>query len=217
MTTYWLMGEKPINNNVQQSNPTTTIGQVSPPQDQLAVTTQVPTTQPKQQEQRGSVVIQHKHQGHSDLEVSGGWPDAQSIQSRNQEPRPGHPGQQRPQEPQQLQLQQQQQQGLTTQPRSQTANRRSGSESPVPSQIQHSKTAANPACGLTVTGNGAPKSVASSRGVVVATPIGNSSPSRNSANNPMHQVYPATESMPNHTESGPNAPLLLPAGAVPRV
>ncbi|XP_014488988.1 PREDICTED: atrial natriuretic peptide receptor 1-like [Dinoponera quadriceps] len=205
MTTYWLMGEKPINNNVQQTNPTTTIGQISSPQDQLAVGTQVPTTQvpAKQQEQRvPTAVQQHKHQGHSDLEVSGGWPDAQSIQSRNQEPRPG---QQRPQEPQQP--------GLTTQPRSQAANRRS--ESPVPSQIQQQKAAANPACGLSVTGNGAPKSV-SSRGVV-ATPIGNSSPSRSSANNPMHQVYPAAESMPNHTESGPNAPLLLPAGAVPRV
>lgn len=212
MTTYWLMGEKPINNNVQQTNPTTTIGQTSPPQDQLTVTTQVPTTQSKQQDQRGPPALQHKHQSHSDLEVSAGWPDAQSIQSRNQEPRPGHPGQQRPQEPQQLQLQQQ---GLTTQPRAQSqANRRSGSESPVLSQIQQQKAAANPACGLSVTGNGAPKSVSSR---VATTPIGNSSPSRNNANNPMHQVYPAAESMPNHTESGPNAPLLLPAGAVPRV
>ncbi|XP_032687886.1 atrial natriuretic peptide receptor 1-like isoform X2 [Odontomachus brunneus] len=206
MTTYWLMGEKPINNNVQQTNPTTTIGQISPPQDQLAVTTQLP----KQQEQRGPPAIQHKHQGHSDLEVSTGWPDGQSIQSRNQEPRPGHPGQQRPQEPQQ----QQQQQQPATQPRSQAqANRRSGSESPVP-PIQHQKVAVNPVCGLSVTGNGAPKTVSSR---VVAGPIGNSSPSRNSANNPMHQVYPAAESMPNHTESGPNAPLLLPAGAIPRV
>lgn len=200
MTTYWLMGEKPINNNVQQQpNPTTTIGQVSSSQDQQ-LATQIPATQPpKQQEQRAPLGIQHKH--HSDLEASAGWPDAQSIQSRNQEPRPG---QQRPQEPLQ---------GLMTQPRGQAAQVNRRAESPS----QHPKVAANPACGnLSVTGNGAAKSV-SSRGVVVASPIGNSSPSRNSANNPMHQVYPAAESMPNHTESGPNAPLLLPAGAVPRV
>ncbi|XP_019701162.1 atrial natriuretic peptide receptor 1 isoform X2 [Harpegnathos saltator] len=216
MTTYWLMGEKPINNNVQQTNPTTTIGQISSSaQDQLAAGTQLSPTQPKQQEQR-TPVVRHKHQAHSDLEVvSSGWPDAQqSIQSRNQEPpRLGHPGQQRPQESQQLQA-------LTTQARSQATqlSRRAGSESPILNQIQQQKAAANPACGLSVTGNGAPKSSVSPRGVATASPLGSSSPSRNSASNhPMHQVYLEAESMPNHTESGSNAPLLLPAGAVPRV
>ncbi|XP_011068793.1 PREDICTED: atrial natriuretic peptide receptor 1 [Acromyrmex echinatior] len=186
MTTYWLMGEKPTNNNVQQANPTTTVGQISILQDQPSITTQIQT---KQQEQRAlSVNQQHKFQGQSDQP----YPTQQSIQSRSQEPRQqGHPGQQRPQELQHQGL-------MTAQSRSATVN---------------------PAC---VTGNGAPKSVVASR-TVVATPIGNSSPSRNrtsgppSANNSMHQVYPTAESMPNHTESGPNAPLLLPAGAVPRV
>ncbi|KAG5310474.1 GCY protein, partial [Acromyrmex insinuator] len=189
MTTYWLMGEKPTNNNVQQANPITTVGQISILQDQPSITTQIQTMQTKQQEQRAlsSVNQQHKFQGQSDQP----YPTQQSIQSRSQEPRQqGHPGQQRP-------------------PGSSTTN-----------QIQGQRSATvNPAC---VTGNGAPKSVVASR-TVVATPIGNSSPSRNrtsgppSANNSMHQVYPTAESMPNHTESGPNAPLLLPAGAVPRV
>ncbi|KYQ51470.1 hypothetical protein ALC60_09469 [Trachymyrmex zeteki] len=191
MTTYWLMGEKPTNNNVQQANPTTTVSQISILQDQLPITTQIQTTQSKQQEQRAlsSVSQQHKFQGQLDQP----YPTQQSIQSRSQESRQqGHPGQQIP--------------------------------SSATNQIQGQRSATvNPACGLaSVTGNGAPKSVVAPR-TVVATPIGNSSPSRNrtsgppSANNSMHQVYPTAESMPNHTESGPNAPLLLPAGAVPRV
>ncbi|XP_011872052.1 PREDICTED: atrial natriuretic peptide receptor 1-like isoform X2 [Vollenhovia emeryi] len=214
MTTYWLMGEKPTNNNVQQANPTTTIGQISILQDQPAVTTQIQMTQPKQQEQRAlsSVGQQHKFQGQSEQP----YPSQQSIQSRSQEPRQqGHPGQQRPQESQHQGL-------MAGQPRCQAAPANPTSATSQP-QGQRSTTV-NPACGLAgVTGNGAPKSVVASRTVVVATPIGNSSPSRSrasgppSANNSVHQVYPTAESMPNHTESGPNAPLLLPAGAVPRV
>ncbi|XP_077259435.1 atrial natriuretic peptide receptor 1 isoform X2 [Temnothorax americanus] len=214
MTTYWLMGEKPTNNNIQQANPTTTIGQVSIPIDQSPVTTQIQMTQPKQQEQRAlsSVSQQHKFQGQSDQP----YPTQQSIQSRSQEParQQGHPGQQRPQESQHQGL-------MTAQSRCQTVPTNPSSTT---NQIQGERsTTINPACGLAgVTGNGAPKSVVASR-TVVATPIGNSSPSRNrasgppSANNSVHQVYPTAESMPNHTESGPNAPLLLPAGAVPRV
>lgn len=211
MTTYWLIGEKPTNNNVQQVNPTAT-GQISILQDQPSVTTQIQTTQSKQQEQRAlsSVSQQHKFQGQPDQP----YPTQQSIQSRSQEPRQqGHPGQQRPQESQQQGL-------MTAQPRCQAVPTNPSSAT---NQIQGQRSATvNPACGLAgVTGNGAPKSVVVSR--TVATPIGNSSPSRNrtsgppSANNSMHQVYPTAESMPNHTESGPNAPLLLPAGAVPRV
>lgn len=210
MTTYWLMGEKPTNNNVQQANPTATIGQISILQDQPSVATHIQTTQSKQQEQRAlsSASQQHKFQSQPD------HPTQQSIQSRSQEPRQqGHPGQQRPQESQHQGL-------MTAQPRSQAVTTNPSSAT---NQIQGQKsTAVNPACGLAgVTGNGAPKSVVASR--TVATSIGNSSPSRNrmsgppSANNSVHQVYPTAESMPNHTESGPNAPLLLPAGAVPRV
>ncbi|XP_018398793.1 PREDICTED: atrial natriuretic peptide receptor 1-like [Cyphomyrmex costatus] len=213
MTTYWLMGEKPTNNNVQQVNPTTTIGQISNLQDQSPITTQIQTTQSKQQEQRAllSASQQHKFQSQSDQP----YPIQQSIQSRSQESRQlGHPGQQRPQELQQQGL-------MTAQSRCQAVQTNPSS---AMNQIQGQRSATvNPACGLpSVTGNGAPKSVVASR-TVVATPIGNSSPSRNrtsgppSANNSIHQVYPTAESMPNHTESGPNAPLLLPAGAVPRV
>ncbi|TGZ50066.1 atrial natriuretic peptide receptor 1 isoform X2 [Temnothorax longispinosus] len=215
MTTYWLMGEKPTNNNIQQANPTTTIGQVSIPIDQSPVTTQIQMTQPKQQEQRALSSVsqqQHKFQGQSDQP----YPTQQSIQSRSQEParQQGHPGQQRPQESQHQGL-------MTAQSRCQTVPTNPSSTT---NQIQGQRsTTINPACGLAgVTGNGAPKSVVASR-TIVATPIGNSSPSRNrasgppSANNSVHQVYPTAESMPNHTESGPNAPLLLPAGAVPRV
>ena len=208
MTTYWLMGEKPTNNNVQQANPTTTVGQISILQDQSSITTQIQTTQTKQQEQRAlsSVNQQHKFQGQSDQP----YPTQQSIQSRSQEPRQqGHPGQQRPQELQHQGL-------MTAQSRCQAIQTNPSSTT---NQIQGQRSATvNPAC---VTGNGASKSVVASR--TVATPIGNSSPSRNrtsgspSANNSMHQVYPTAENMPNHTESGPNAPLLLPAGAVPRV
>lgn len=211
MTTYWLIGEKPTNNNVQQANPTT-MGQISILQDQPPITTQIQTTQPKQQEQRvlSSVSQQQKFQGQSDQSYS----TQQSIQSRSQEPRQqGYPGQQRPQESQH--------QGLTTaQSRCQAVPTNPSSAT---NQIQGQKsTTVNSACGFAgVTGNGAPKSVVVSR--TVATPIGNSSPSRNrssgppSTTNSVHQVYPTAESMPNHTESGPNAPLLLPAGAVPRV
>ncbi|XP_024887373.1 atrial natriuretic peptide receptor 1-like isoform X1 [Temnothorax curvispinosus] len=215
MTTYWLMGEKPTNNNIQQANPTTTIGQVSIPIDQSPVTTQIQMTQPKQQEQRALSCVsqqQHKFQGQSDQP----YPTQQSIQSRSQEParQQGHPGQQRPQESQHQGL-------MTAQSRCQTVPTNPSSTT---NQIQGQRsTTINPACGLAgVTGNGTPKSVVASR-TIVATPIGNSSPSRNrasgppSANNSVHQVYPTAESMPNHTESGPNAPLLLPAGAVPRV
>ncbi|XP_011693290.1 PREDICTED: atrial natriuretic peptide receptor 1-like isoform X2 [Wasmannia auropunctata] len=214
MTTYWLMGEKPTNNNVQQTNPTTTIGQISILQDQPPVTTQIQTTQLKQQEQRAHSTAsqQHKFQGQPDQP----YPTQQSIQSRSQEPRQqGHPGQQRPQESQHQGL-------MTAQSRCQAVPTNPSSATNQ-IQSQRSTTVNNPACGLAgVTGNGAPKSVVVSR-TVVATPIGNSSPSRTrtsgppSANNSMHQVYPTAESMPNHTESGPNAPLLLPAGAVPRV
>lgn len=188
MTTYWLMGEKPTNNNVQQANPTTTLSQISTLQDQSpAVTTQIQMTQPKQLEQ-------------------------QLQQSRSQESRQqGHPGQQRPQESQHP--------GLTPgQPRGQGPVQ-ANSSSVAPNQLQQKTAMAmNPACGLAMTGNGAAKSTIASR-----TVVGNSSPSRNrssgpsSANNSVHQVYPTAESMPNHTESGPNAPLLLPAGAIPRV
>ncbi|XP_018348544.1 PREDICTED: atrial natriuretic peptide receptor 1-like isoform X2 [Trachymyrmex septentrionalis] len=208
MTTYWLMGEKPTNNNVQQANPTTTVGQISILQDQPPITTQIQTTQTKQQEQRAlsSVNQQNKFQGQSDQP----YPTQQSIQSRSQEPRQqGHPGQQRPQELQHQGL-------MATQSRCQAVQTNPSS---TMNQIQGQRSATvNPAC---VTENGAPKSVVASR-TVAMTPS-NSSPSRNrtsgppSANNSMHQVYPTAESMPNHTESGPNAPLLLPAGAVPRV
>lgn len=208
MTTYWLMGEKPTNNNVQQANPTTT-SQISIPQDQPPLTTQIQTTQPKQQEQRAlsSASLQHKFQGQTDQPYS----TQQSIQLRSQESR--HPGQQKPQESQHQSL-------MTAQPRCQAIQ----TNPSATNQIQSQKSATvNSACGLAgVTGNGTPKSVIASR-TVVATPIGNSSPSRNrtsgppSVNNSVHQIYPTAENMPNHTESGPNAPLLLPAGAVPRV
>ncbi|XP_067208952.1 atrial natriuretic peptide receptor 1 isoform X3 [Linepithema humile] len=212
MTTYWLIGEKPINNNVQQANPTTTsISQTSSLQDPSSVAAQIQTAQPKQQEQRAFPPAnqQHKFQGQSDQQQQ--YLAQQSIQSRSQESRQqGHPGQQRPQEPQH--------QSLAAQPRGQSVQT---NPSPIPNQIQNQKPVAiNPACGLAMTGNGAPKSVTTR---TAATPIGNSSPARNrasgppSVNNSVHQVYPAAESMPNYTESGPNAPLLLPAGAVPRV
>lgn len=214
MITYWLIGEKPTNNNVQQANPTTTIGQITTAQDQPPVATQIPTMQTtKQQEQRAPTVVQHKLPDPIDPEVCAGWPDAQSRGQK--QTRPAHPGQQRPQEPQ-----------------SRLFGTGSGAESPkIPCQVpQSQKPVANPACGLAVTGNGAPKS----RSIVATPPIvgvggsgggGGSSPARNrasgapGASNPtIHQVYPtAAESMPNHTESGPNAPLLLPAGAIPRV
>ncbi|KAL0132012.1 hypothetical protein PUN28_000049 [Cardiocondyla obscurior] len=208
MTTYWLIGEKPVNNNVQQANPAVTIGQMSILQDQPAVTAQIPTVQPKQQEQRAisSVNQQHKFQVQSEQPYS-----TQSMQSRSQESRQqGYPNQQRAQETQHQGL-------MTVQPRCQVVP----VNPPTANQSQKS-TAVNSACGLAgMTGNGAPKSVVASR--TVASPIGNSSPSRSrtngppNANNSMHQVYPTAESMPNHTESGPNAPLLLPAGTVPRV
>ncbi|KAM0730710.1 Atrial natriuretic peptide receptor 1 [Formica fusca] len=210
MTTYWLMGEKPTNNNVQQANPTT-FSQISTLQDQPpAVTAQIQMTQPKQVEQRALPPTgQHKFQGQSDQQYPA--QQQQSIQSRSQESRQqGHPGQQRPQESQHS--------GLTGQPRGQGPAQVNPS-SVAPNQLQQKTAMAmNPACGLAMTGNGAPKSTIASR-----TVVGNSSPSRNrssvssNANNSVHQVYPTAESMPNHTESGPNAPLLLPAGAIPRV
>lgn len=210
MTTYWLMGEKPTNNNVQQANPTT-FSQISTLQDQPpAVTAQIQMTQPKQVEQRALPPTgQHKFQGQSDQQYPA--QQQQSIQSRSQELRQqGHPGQQRPQESQHS--------GLTGQPRGQGPAQVNPS-SVAPNQLQQKTAMAmNPACGLAMTGNGAPKSTIASR-----TVVGNSSPSRNrssvssNANNSVHQVYPTAESMPNHTESGPNAPLLLPAGAIPRV
>ncbi|GAB1859973.1 ANPRA protein [Camponotus japonicus] len=211
MTTYWLMGEKPTNNNVQQANPTTTFSQISTLQDQSpAGTAQIQMTQPKQLEQRPLPPTgQHKFQGQSDQQYSA--QQQQSIQSRSQEPRQqGHPGQQRPQESQHP--------GLTGQPRGQGSTQINLS-SVAPNQLQpKTAIAMNPTCGLAMTGNGAPKSTIASR-----TVVGNSSPSRNrssgssNANNSVHQVYPTAENMPNHTESGPNAPLLLPAGAIPRV
>ncbi|KAM0730888.1 Atrial natriuretic peptide receptor 1 [Formica fusca] len=210
MTTYWLIGEKPTNNNVQQANPTT-FSQISTLQDQPpAVTAQIQMTQPKQVEQRALPPTgQHKFQGQSDQQYPA--QQQQSIQSRSQESRQqGHPGQQRPQESQHS--------GLTGQPRGQGPAQVNPS-SVAPNQLQQKTAMAmNPACGLAMTGNGAPKSTIASR-----TVVGNSSPSRNrssvssNANNSVHQVYPTAESMPNHTESGPNAPLLLPAGAIPRV
>ncbi|XP_025266935.1 atrial natriuretic peptide receptor 1 isoform X3 [Camponotus floridanus] len=211
MTTYWLMGEKPTNNNVQQANPTTTFSQISTLQDQSpAGTAQIQMTQPKQLEQRPLPPTgQHKFQGQSDQQYSA--QQQQSIQSRSQEPRQqGHLGQQRPQESQHP--------GLTGQPRGQGSTQTNLS-SVAPNQLQpKTAIAMNPTCGLAMTGNGAPKSTIASR-----TVVGNSSPSRNrssgssNANNSVHQVYPTAENMPNHTESGPNAPLLLPAGAIPRV
>ncbi|XP_050448836.1 atrial natriuretic peptide receptor 1-like isoform X4 [Cataglyphis hispanica] len=211
MTTYWLIGEKPTNNNVQQANPTT-FSQISSLQDQSpAVTAQIQMTQPKQVEQRALPPTgQHKFQDQSDQQYPA--QQQQSIQSRSQESRQqGHPeGQQWPQESQNL--------GLTGQPRSQGPIQVNPS-SVAPNQLQQKTAMAmNPACGLAITGNGAPKSTIASRTVVA-----NSSPSRNrssgssNASNSVHQVYPTAESMPNHTESGPNAPLLLPAGAIPRV
>lgn len=216
MITYWLKGEKPINNNVQQANPMTTISQISNLQDPSAVAAPIQAAPSKQQEQRAFSPANQQHKAFQDQQSEQqAYLTQQSIQSRSQESRMqqgAHPDhQQRPQEPQQ------QHQGLATQPRSQSSQT---NPSPLPNQIQNQKPAAiNPACGLAVTGNGAPKLVTAR----TATPIGNSSPARSrasgppSANNSVHQVYPATESMPNYTESGPNAPLLLPAGAVPRV
>ncbi|XP_072759992.1 atrial natriuretic peptide receptor 1 isoform X2 [Anoplolepis gracilipes] len=210
MTTYWLMGEKPTNNNVQQANPATTFSQISTLQDQTpAVIAQI-QTQPKQLEQRALPSTgQHKFQGQSDQQYS--TQQQQSIQSRSQESRQqGHPGQQRPQDSQHP--------GLTGQPRSQGPVQTNPSSVASNQLQQKTAMAMNPACGLAMTGNGAPKSTIASR-----TVVGNSSPSRNrssgpsNTNNSVHQVYPTAESMPNHTESGPNAPLLLPAGAIPRV
>ncbi|KAL6445937.1 hypothetical protein ACFW04_000963 [Cataglyphis niger] len=210
MTTYWLIGEKPTNNNVQQANPTT-FSQISTLQDQSpAVTAQIQMTQPKQVEQRALPPTgQHKFQDQSDQQYPA--QQQQSIQSRSQESRQqGHPGQQRPQESQNS--------GLTGQPRSQGPVQVNPSSVAPNQHQQKTAMAMNPACGLAMTGNGAPKSTIASRTVVA-----NSSPSRNrssgssNASNSVHQVYPTAESMPNHTESGPNAPLLLPAGAIPRV
>lgn len=212
MTTYWLIGEKSMNNNLQQTDSSTTSGHISTLQDQSScVTMQNQVAQSKQQEPHVTSVIQHRLQAQSDQHT------VQSNQSPNQEPRPGYPSQQRSQESQH--------QGLTTLPRNPPIQTNS-TTTLASNQIQNQKSLVNPSTGgLIVTGNGAPKSVVVSRNVV-ATSIGNASPSRNrtnvasSVNNPMHQthqIYPTAESMPNHTESGPNAPLLLPAGAVPRV
>ncbi|XP_015110011.1 atrial natriuretic peptide receptor 1 isoform X1 [Diachasma alloeum] len=112
MTTYWLVGEKPINNNVQQS----TVSTMTDP----------------------SAVVSQQSQG----------------------------------------------------------------------QLQNPQNTSNQNCTrnmLNITGNGAP-----GNHTLTLSP----SHQRNTNNSTVHQSLPS-ENVPNHAESGPNAPLLLPAGSIP--
>ncbi|XP_023288642.1 atrial natriuretic peptide receptor 1 [Orussus abietinus] len=143
MTTYWLQGEKPTNNNVQQIRPAPTITQI-----------------PAISMQRSSPVGQLCHpqgQGQGQAQSQG--------QSQGQ----------------------------------------------VQAQVQAQSCARN---STTATGNGAPA------GLPVSTSPSHNRAGSNPGNSPAYQTHQSqqvADSVPNYAESGPNAPLLLPAGASPRV
>lgn len=144
MTTYWLVGEKPINNNVQQIN-------VSAPGDQ-----------------ENSALTQ----------------SSQRQSSTMQQP-----------------IQQEQQTLCQAQNQSQGCNTRNI---------------------ITITGNynGAPPGHSLNSSAMTISPSHRRTPSSTTVSeNPLHQTHQqvrSSDNVPNHSESDPNAPLLLPAGSIPR-
>ncbi|XP_015592170.1 atrial natriuretic peptide receptor 1 isoform X4 [Cephus cinctus] len=162
MTTYWLQGEKPTNNNVQQVRATPTINQT-----------------PVISSQRSS-----------------------PVQSQNQ-----------------VQPQNQVQHQILCQQQGQNQVQQQGQN-----QQQGQQHCARSA--LTITGNGAPVGHPISTSVSPSHRIAMGGGSMNTVvhqvHHQAHQIHQSStelplENVPNHTESGPNAPLLLPAGNVPRV
>ncbi|XP_014598913.1 PREDICTED: atrial natriuretic peptide receptor 1-like isoform X2 [Polistes canadensis] len=233
MTTYWLMGEKPMNNNVKQINTPQSTGQLPPISNE-------PVTQQLQQQQiqpmqnkSNQTKMEAKDQTYSvqsktQPQVESSQTRHISIQDISKKDQPQNKQQQNPptpqQQPQQKPIPQQQQQKPPQQqpqpsPPQQQPSQQQQQQQQIQQQLQASyQTNQNrihfgsSTCNITVTGNGAPANSVSSSNVVSPTHVRAVPVQQN------RQAYTySAESMPNHTESGPNTPLLLPADSMPRI
>ncbi|XP_076677166.1 atrial natriuretic peptide receptor 1 isoform X3 [Andrena cerasifolii] len=206
MTTYWLMGEKPTNNNVQQVT--------APPAAITAASMTTITTTTVQP----STVLEQTNVASTHRPDRGKLQETRSCQTTQncQEQSANHRA------PQKLQEQQRSQ---SNQPKAQQQARQ---QSQIEGQSQTRKGANDSGGGdegggggAMLTGNGATRACSLS-----TSSLGSGSPSRNrvsivsTSSNTVPQArrsYQSNDSMPNHAETGPNAPLLVPAMPLPRV
>ncbi|XP_053977333.1 atrial natriuretic peptide receptor 1-like isoform X1 [Hylaeus volcanicus] len=240
MTTYWLTGEKSTNNNVQPGSafPTPAIAMVPPPppapaaggvsietpattMTTIAATTQTTTATMTTMTAQATPTFDRKRDETINVPPHQAKPQekrfSQIAQQHCQDQNTNHKGSQKLEEQSRFQSSQQKSQQL----RQQSPSRNEG-------QIQSRKggndgdRSGDGSNGSFVTGNGTPNRART----ISSTPVGDGSPSRNRvsvgpvSNNAVQQArrpYQAGESLPNHTESGPNAPLLVPATPLPRV
>ncbi|XP_033174921.1 atrial natriuretic peptide receptor 1-like isoform X2 [Bombus impatiens] len=244
MTTYWLIGEKPVNNiqqpSVSLSSPATTVTAMT-----TIATTSTPistTIDPPHEDvtslssRRPDPVVQPKIQDIRSLQSS-----QQNCQDQNRRTvQKGLQEQQRSQSNQQKNQQQiPHRQQIANQREASTQNRKGGSNEGnggdsgrggsdegggggAGGEWNNNNSGGNNSGGAFATGNGV-----ASRGRTIGNgSFVDGSPSRNrssvssTSSNVVSQgrrSYQAGESVPNHTESGPNAPLLVPTTPPSRV
>ncbi|XP_035740705.1 atrial natriuretic peptide receptor 1-like isoform X2 [Vespa mandarinia] len=137
-------------------------------------------------------------------------------QQQQQQAKPQQQQQQaKPQQQQQQQQKPQQQQQQQQKPQQQQQQQKAQQQQPLQASYQSNQNRIHfdsSNCNITATGNGAPAGRVTSSSVVSPAHV------RSVPAQPNRQAYTySTESMPNHTESGPNTPLLLPADSAPRI
>ncbi|XP_076164770.1 atrial natriuretic peptide receptor 1 isoform X2 [Ptiloglossa arizonensis] len=206
MTTYWLTGEKSTNNNVQPAStlPTPSITAASAAIEAPATMTTISVVAPTTTSPTTTVIT-------APVPATSGVAtnpkpqekrSSQTTQQISQEQNTNHRATQKLQEQPRFQSTQQMGQQL----RQQSPSRKVANEGDVD-------------------GSNGGQFVARSRTISSST-VGDGSPSRNrvpvgsTSSNTVPQArrsYQAGESLPNHTESGPNAPLLVTATPLPRV
>ncbi|XP_068978418.1 atrial natriuretic peptide receptor 1-like isoform X2 [Bombus flavifrons] len=244
MTTYWLIGEKPVNNiqqpSVSLSSPATTVTAmttiattstpisttIDPPHEDITSLSSRrpdPVVQPKIQDIRSLQSSQQNCQDQNRRAVQKGLQEQQRSQSNQQKNQQQIPHRQ--QIPNQREASTQNRKGGSNEGNGGDSGRGGSDEGGgggAGGECNNNNSGGNNSGGAFATGNG----VASRGRTIGSGSFVDDSPSRNrssvssTSSNVVSQgrrSYQAGESVPNHTESGPNAPLLVPTTPPSRV
>ncbi|XP_060825092.1 atrial natriuretic peptide receptor 1-like isoform X2 [Bombus pascuorum] len=244
MTTYWLIGEKPVNNiqqpSVSLSSSATTMTAmttiatsstpisttIDPPHEDITSLSSRrpdPVVQPKIQDIRSLQSSQQNCQDQNRRTVQKGLQEQQRSQSNQQKSQQQIPHRQ--QIPNQREASTQNRKGGSNEGNGGDSGRSGSDEGGgggASGEWNNNNSGGNNSGGAFATGNG----VASRGRTIGSGSFVDGSPSRNrssvssTSSNVVSQgrrSYQAGESVPNHTESGPNAPLLVPTTPPSRV
>ncbi|XP_071865791.1 atrial natriuretic peptide receptor 1 isoform X2 [Bombus fervidus] len=244
MTTYWLIGEKPVNNiqqpSVSLSSSATTMTAmttiatsstpisttIDPPYEDITSLSSRqpdPVVQPKIQDIRSLQSSQQNCQDQNHRAVQKGLQEQQRSQSNQQKSQQQIPHRQ--QIPNQREASTQNRKGGSNEGNGGDSGRGGSDEGGgggAGGEWNNNNSGGNNSGGAFATGNG----VASRGRTIGSGSFVDGSPSRNrssvssTSSNVVSQgrrSYQAGESVPNHTESGPNAPLLVPTTPPSRV